>query len=554
MPTYLHGAGGAPGIAIGRVVRYTSAGNDGRLLDSSPEAAVQRFVTAQATAVARLRTQADRLRAEGHVEGAAILDAQSMLVEDPTITDAVVQRVRESGEPLELALDAVIAETRTALEALDDRYLRERAADADAVGREIRKALRGMPAPQPELTPDAIVLAADLTPTETAELRGRVAGVATIHGGPNGHTLILARSLGMPAVVGLGPQAYAVADGAPLILDGDSALLIVDPDQRALEQYTNLVRQAALAPRRIRREQPGQLADGRRVSLYANISRPDEAVLASDQGAEGIGLFRTEFMFLGRVTPPSEDEQYAAYRSVLAAMGTRPVTVRTFDVGGDKPLPYLRRPYELNPFLGVRGIRLCIEQPELFLTQVRALLRAALHGNLAIMLPMVATPDDLAWGRARLKEAAAQLEAAGVPHRADVPLGVMIETPAAAVTADLLARQAAFFSIGSNDLAQYVLAADRGAGDLAQRYPPDAPAVLRLIDMAATAALRAGIGVSVCGEIAGIPEIAPVLVGMGIAELSMAPALIPATKERLSEISFDQAQALARRALLREGL
>ncbi len=236
-------------------------------------------------------------------------------------------------------------------------------------------------------------------------------------------------------------------------------------------------------------------------------------------GAEGIGLFRTEFLFLDRRAAPSEDEQFAAYRATLEIMAGRTVVVRTLDIGGDKPVPYLDLPPEPNPFLGVRGLRLCMRRPELFATQLRALLRAAPYGDLWVMLPMVATPEDLAWGRAQLRLAAESLDAEGIAHRADLRLGIMIETPAAAVTADLLAREAAFFSVGSNDLTQYTMAADRGAAELAARYPHDAPAVLRLIGQAAQAAARAGIPIGVCGDLAGTPEIAPALAGLGIAEL-----------------------------------
>jgi len=231
-------------------------------------------------------------------------------------------------------------------------------------------------------------------------------------------------------------------------------------------------------------------------------------------------------------------------------MAGRPVVIRTLDIGGDKPLPYIDMPHEANPFLGVRALRLCMQRPDLFATQLRALLRAAVHGDLWIMLPMVATLDDLRWGRAQLAAAAESLAAAGVAHRADIPLGIMIETPAAAVTADLLAREAAFFSVGSNDLTQYTMAADRGQGQLRQRYPHDAPAVLRLIAQAAEAAARAGIPIGVCGELAGEPDAAPILAALGVAELSMAPASIPLVKERLRAITLEQARELARAATL----
>jgi phosphotransferase system enzyme I (PtsI) len=554
MPISLRGAGAAPGIALGRAVRYrVPQGGAPAPADPDPEAALARFAAAQQSAAAQLRALADQLRAEGRAPEAAIFDAQALLAEDMFLTDEVARRVRAEGEPLEQALAATIAQMRAALETLEDPYLRQRAADVDAVGQMIAAALRGESNPLQQVPAGAIIVAADLTPAETAGLRGGVvAGFVTAYGGPAGHTAILARALEIPAVVGVGDAALAIPDGAELILDGDAALVIVEPDtgQRRAYEQRRAGQQAARAQRQTLRDLPGQLADGRRVALWANIGHPNEARRALEHGAEGIGLFRTEFLFLDRSSPPGEDEQFAAYRATLETMAGRPVVVRTLDIGGDKPLPYLDLPHEANPFLGTRGLRLCMRYPELFSTQVRALLRAALYGDLWIMLPMVATPEDLAWGRAQLTAAAAALEAEGAAHRADVRLGVMIETPAAAVTADLLARAAAFFSVGSNDLTQYAMAADRGAAELAARYPHDSPAVLRLIAQAAQAAARAGIPIGVCGELAGVPAAAPVLVGLGIAELSMAPASIPLVKERLRTITLAEAQAAARKALM----
>ena len=347
-------------------------------------------------------------------------------------------------------------------------------------------------------------------------------------------------------------QRLTSQNDAEVILDGAAALLIAEPDAQERADYTRRAAElrAESERRQTLRDQPGQLADGHQLALWANIGHPDEARLALEHGAEGIGLFRTEFLFLDRAAPPSENEQYTAYRRTLETMAGRPVVIRTIDIGGDKPLPYLDMPHEDNPFLGVRALRLCMRRPDLFATQLRALLRAAVHGDLWIMLPMVATLDDLRWGRAQLAAAAAALAAEGVPHRADVRLGIMIETPAAAVTADLLAREAAFFSIGSNDLTQYAMAADRGLADLAARYPHDAPAVLRLIAQAAEAANRAGIPIGVCGELAGVPAAALLLAGLGLNELSMAPASIPIVKERLREVTLEQARALAKDALL----
>ncbi|MFL5807547.1 MAG: phosphoenolpyruvate--protein phosphotransferase [Roseiflexaceae bacterium] len=552
MSTHMRGAGGAPGIVLGRAARYFPPPAAPALSEADPEMALKRFAEAQAAAAAQLRALAERLRGQKHADEAGIFDAQALLVEDMFLSDEVARRVRDEGAALEPAITATTAQMREMLAALDDPHLRERAADMDAIGQAILAALRGEASALRDLPAGAIIVAADLTPAETAGLQGgEVAGFATAYGGPTGHTAILARSFGIPAVIGLGAAALDIPDGAGLILDGDAALLVVDPSaaERADYQRRGAEQAAARARRQALRDLPGQLADGHPVALWANIGQPDEARRALEQGAEGVGLFRTEFLFLDRSAAPDEAEQFAAYRATLETMAGRTVVVRTLDIGGDKPVPYLDMPHEANPFLGVRGLRLCMRRPELFATQLRALLRAALYGDLWIMLPMIATPADLAWGRAQLQAAAELLAAEGIAHRADVRLGIMIETPAAAVTADLLAREAAFFSVGSNDLTQYAMAADRGAAELAARYPHDAPAVLRLIGQAAEAAARAGIPIGVCGDLAGTPDVAPALAGLGIAELSMAPAAIPVVKERLRAVTLAEAQAAARRAI-----
>jgi phosphotransferase system enzyme I (PtsI) len=555
MTRHYQGLGGAPGIAFGRVYRYrpdetAPVPTD----DEDAEGALTRFRAAQQSAAEQLYTLEHRLRNEGRTEEADIVDTQALFLEDPAITDEVTRRVREGGEPLEQALAATIAEVRASFEALEDTYWSERAADIDAIGLTLRAALRGAHSPLDNLPPDAIIVAPDLTPAETAVLRsGTVAGFATAYGGPTGHTAILARSLAIPAVVGLGADVLDLADGTELILDGEALLLIAEPDAEQYGHYTQRLAELrqAHAQRQTLHSQPGQLADGQRVALWANIGHPNEARLALEYGAEGVGLFRTEYLFLDRMAPPDEEEQYAAYRQTLEVMDGRPVVIRTLDLGGDKALrfPYLDIPTEANPFLGVRGLRLCMRQPELFQPQLRALLRAASHGDLWVMLPMVATPADLAWGREQLRTAAASLHAEGRAHRADVPLGIMIETPAAAVTVDLLARDAAFLSVGSNDLTQYAMAADRGSAELAAAYPHHAPAVLRLIAQAAAAAVQAAIPIGVCGALAGIPEVAPLLVGMGVHELSMAPPDIPAIKERLLSLTMAEAQEAAHQAL-----
>jgi phosphotransferase system enzyme I (PtsI) len=554
MSIHLTGVGGAPGIVLGRAARYIAVREQpAGSTDESADVALARFAAALEAAAERLRALAERQRLAGHEQEAGIFEFQALLVEDSVLSDGVTSLVRDESQPLDTALARTTAQMRAALAQLDDPYLRERAADVGAIEIEIVRALYGGGPSLADLPAGTIVIAPDLTPAETVELPPGIAGFATAFGGPTGHTAILARSRGIPAIVGLGEAALAIEDGTEVILDGDASVLIAGPapDERAEYQQRLIDQEAVRDRQKTLVGQPGRLADGHPVALWANIGRPQEAALALEHGAEGIGLFRTEFLFLDRNQAPGEDEQYAAYRATLETMAGRTVVIRTLDIGGDKPLPYLDLPPEANPFLGARALRLCMRRPDLFRIQLRALLRAALHGDLWIMLPMVATPEDLAWGRAEVRAAARSLEAAGVDHHAEAPLGIMIETPAAAVTADLLARQAAFFSIGSNDLTQYTMAVDRGLTDLAARYPHDSIAVLRLIADVAEAAQRAGIPVGVCGELAGVPAIAPLLAGMGIHELSMAPASIPAVKECLLGITLAEAQEAARQAAQR---
>lgn len=550
MSATLRGAGGAAGLALGPAYHWQRVSIPTDPPNEPPEAALARFHAAQHTAAHRLRALAERQRAAGLRE-ADLFDAQALLVEDETLTDGVTALLLD-GQPLIPAIQTVVHQMEEALAALDDDYLRERAADIAAVGVELLRALSGDHAPPP-IPPGAIVIADDLTPAETVDLPHHVAGFATAGGGPTGHTIILARSRGVPAVVGLGEAILHIPAGTTLLLDGDAALVMVDPDEAALQAAQE--RMAAIQETRRRqaalRDLPGRLRDGRSIALWANIGRPAEARLARDNGAEGIGLFRTEFLFLDRSAPPDEDEQFAAYRAVITELPNRPIVIRTLDVGGDKPLPYLPLPPEANPFLGVRGVRLSMQRPDLFQVQLRALLRAAFYGDIWIMLPMVTTLADLVWGQEQMREAAAALAAAGIEHRADPPLGIMIETPAAAVLADQFARHAAFFSIGSNDLAQYTLAVDRGHPTLATQYRADDPAVWRMIDLAARAAQQAGIPIGICGELGGEPDAAVALAGLGLNELSMAPARIPVVKERLAQTSWAEAQAAAARMVQR---
>jgi phosphoenolpyruvate-protein phosphotransferase len=545
----LTGITGAPGIAIGLLAVLRERRESSAPGDATAEESLARFSAARAAAQEHLQQLGAELHAEDKADEAAIFDAQAMLAADPSLDSEVRRLVADEGMALESAIEAATERMAQTLAALDDPYLRERAADVRAVGLEIRNRLHG--GDDLEVPSGAIVVARDLTPAQTAVLRKRgIAGFATASGTATGHVAILARALEIPAIVGLGDAALDLVDGAAAILAADDATLIVSPSARDRSRYeSQRVAQAATAERLTAlRDQPAVTTDGVRASLWANIGHPDEAEIARRYGAEGVGLFRTEFLFLDRDLAPTEDEQCESYSAALRAMSPHPVIVRTLDIGGDKPIPYLPALHESNPFLGVRGLRFGMRFLDLFRDQLRALLRAAVHGDLRIMLPMVATVEDVRWARAELESAAAALARDGVDHRADVPLGVMIETPAAAVALDLLAPHISFGSVGSNDLAQYTLAADRTDADLSRRYRHDDPAVLRLIGMAARAARDAGIEISLCGELGSDPEMAIVLLGLGVHKISMSPTAIPRVKEAIRAISFADATRRAAEA------
>ncbi|MGN6675084.1 MAG: phosphoenolpyruvate--protein phosphotransferase [Thermomicrobiales bacterium] len=544
----LRGSAGAPGFAAGPLVFLRAATGQTTDLPTDPAVAAARFAVAQQVVAAEFAALAGQLRAAGKTDEAGIFDAQALLAADTTLLGEVRVRL-DAGLPLLAAVRAASDAVAATLAMLDDPYLRERAADIRAVGAQLDAALRGVVAP-PASAPGAIVAAREFTPAQVSALHGGgAAGLATASGTATGHVAILARALGCPCVVGLGDALLDLPEGEPALLDASAGTLLVAPtpeDEAAFAAWRSAAR-AATGRQHILTGVPAATADGHRVHLWANIGHPDEVRAAVAAGAEGVGLFRTEFLFLDRERPPSEEEQYTAYVAALDALAGRPLIARTLDIGGDKPLPYLPLPPEPNPFLGVRGIRVARRYPDLFDTQARALLRAAAHGDLRIMLPLVATPEDVAWAHTRLTAVAGTLARGGVPHRAAVPLGIMVETPAAAVALDLLAAEGrlTFCSIGSNDLAQYTLAADRGNGDLAARYRHDDPAVFRLIRLAVETAQRQGLDISLCGELAADPIAAVVLVGLGLEHLSLAPSALPGVQLALQQVTLAEARERA---------
>jgi phosphotransferase system enzyme I (PtsI) len=396
----------------------------------------------------------------------------------------------------------------------------------------------------------AVLVTHDLTPSLTVQLdREAISAIATDEGTNTSHIAILARSLGLPAVVGLRDATSRLRGGEMVVIDGGAGTLTVEPDAGELAEFSARAEFEAHEEAELRtlaRAEP-VTRDGETLVLRANVDLPEEAEAAATSGADGVGLMRTEFLVVGRATMPDEDEQYRAYARVVDAFGGRPVVIRTFDIGGDK-LPVGGFPAEANPFLGWRAIRMCLDQPELFKTQLRALLRAALHGDVRIMLPLVVSVDEVREARGLLGDAAAELRAAGTPHRDDVSLGVMIETPAAALSAESFVGEAAFFSIGTNDLVQYTLAVDRGNAQLAPRFTSLHPAVLRLIRHVAKVGHTHGMEVCVCGEMASQPLMAYALMGLGLRTLSVAPRSVPAVKRIVRGVRMDRARDAAEAA------
>jgi phosphotransferase system enzyme I (PtsI) len=526
----MKGIPASPGIAIGRVLKLEEPVitiETKTVPDAEAEAL--RLKNAVEKSAQQILIIARTVREQGHAEEAEVFGAHQLMLEDPEWVGRIEAKILKEALNAEAAVDSVTAEFVAIFDAMDDDYLKARAADLkDVSGRLIRNLLGIVPVDLGALTEPVILTARDLTPSDTALLRQEtILGFITALGNKTSHTAIIARTLGIPAVVGFA-EALELPDGTLAALDGDTGEIwpLPTPEQQTLLEKKKAEQDTDRQALEALRGQPSQTLDGFEVELAGNIGKADNVKYVVEHDGEGIGLFRSEFLYMDREDAPTEEEQYQAYTSVVTAMGTKPVVIRTLDAGGDKHIPYINTGEEMNPFLGFRAIRICLADPALFRTQLRAILRASAHGNVKIMFPMIATLAEWRAAKAAVDAVKAELTLEGIPFDNALEIGIMVEIPSAAVLADLFAKEVDFFSIGTNDLTQYMLAADRMNERLDTLYSTFNPAVLRMIRQVIQAGNAAGKWVGMCGEAAGDLRMIPLLIAMGLEEFSMAPASI----------------------------
>ena len=522
-----------------------------------PEEEWKRFVQAQEETSKQLDVAYLKAQEELGEEEAGIFGAQKLMLQDPELIKTVKSRVDSELINVETALYETAESFALQLEAIDDEYLSARALDIrDVTSRLLRNLLGLKDSPADGLKIPSIITAQDLTPSDTVLLnKDYVLGLCTEVGGSTSHTAILARGLGIPAVVGAGEPLRKIKTGDKLVIDGDAGEIIIDADKKSLIQFRDRQKKflKTQADAEAISHQPAITTDGHQVEVVANIGSVDDVQPALLSGAEGVGLLRSEFLYLERSSLPTEEEQYESYKTIGDAFGDRPVILRSLDVGGDKDIPYIDMPPEANPFLGVRAIRLCLSRPDIFKPQLRAALRAGYGNNLKLMFPMVATVDDVVKVREVLEECKQELRDEGQDVAEEMEIGIMIEIPSAAVMADQLAEVVDFFSIGTNDLSQYALAADRTNAQVAPMASGFQPAVFRLIKMVIDAAHAKGKWVGLCGEMAGELLAIPILLGLGLDEFSMNPPAVPFAKRLIRSISMEHARQVAEIAINLKG-
>lgn len=552
--TQLTGIAASDGIAIAKAYRFVQPDlTFAKTTVHDIEAEQQRLAAALAKAEQELVIIRQQTFEKFSAEEAAIFEAHLLVVHDPELLGPINQKIADEAVNAEYALHEVSSMFVALFEGMDDEYMSARASDIRDVTNRILAHLLGVHIPNPSnMNEQVIIVANDLTPSETAQLdRNFVLGFITDIGGRTSHSAIMARSLEIPAVVGAGIATTTIQDGDYLIVDGLTGQVLVNPSAEVIADYQEKAQnyRAQQAEWSTLVNEQTVSKDGVHVELAANIGSPSDLDGVLRHGAEGIGLYRTEFLYMGRENLPSEEEQFTAYKTVLEGMKGKPVVIRTLDIGGDKHLPYLPLQEEMNPFLGHRAIRLCLDQQELFRTQLRALLRASVCGNLKIMFPMIATIQEFRAAKEILLEEKEKLIAGGIAVGSSIELGMMVEIPSTAVMADIFAKEVDFFSIGTNDLIQYTMAADRMNEKVSYLYQPYNPAILRLIQMVIKAAHQEQKWVGMCGEMAGDEHAVPLLLGLGLDEFSMNATSILKTRALLKQLSVPEMQSLATEAL-----
>jgi phosphocarrier protein FPr len=548
-PNLLLGVSASPGLGVGKVVQLRRDEIEVEEQGDDPHQERRRLDDALDLAKVQLEALQAELHAQADPAKAAIFAAHQELLDDPDLLDIAESSIAK-GKSAAYAWQRAYTTHAERLAQLRNELLAGRANDLRDVGRRVLGIITGQPLEQPELEPETILIAEELTPSDTASLdRTRVLGFCTVGGGSTSHVAILARALDIPAVAGIEPRALDLEDGRPVILDGTRGTLRLDPDPQEIDRIKEIKAKTAAkrAADLAAANQPAVTSDGHRVEVVANIGGEDEARQAIELGAEGVGLLRSEFLYLERTSAPTEDEQHEIYAGISSALEDRPLIIRTLDVGGDKPLPYMPLPREENPFLGVRGVRIALDRPEIMRTQIRAILRVSNNQRLGLMFPMIATLDEI-----RSVKAVVEEEREKVRRTEPVQIGIMVEVPSAAVMAEQFAKEVDFFSVGTNDLTQYTLAMDRGHPKLAPKADAMNPAVLRLIAHTVDGAHAHGKWVGVCGGIASDLQAVPILVGLGVDELSVSVPSVPAVKAEVRNHTLDECKTLAQQALAQD--
>ncbi|MGG7618654.1 phosphoenolpyruvate--protein phosphotransferase [Robertmurraya sp. GLU-23] len=551
---FLNGIAASSGIAIAKAYRlvepdltFTKKSIDNETVE------IDRFRAALNQSKVELEGIRDKAKVELGADKAAIFEAHLLVLSDPELVSPIEDKVKTDKVNAEFALKETADMFVAMFESMDNEYMKERAADIRDVTKRVLSHLLGVQIVNPSMiSEEVIIVAEDLTPSDTAQLnRQFVKGFTTDIGGRTSHSAIMARSMEIPAVVGTKTATEEIQNGDLVIVDGLNGQVYINPTAEEVERFKS--EHAAFEAQKAEwaklvNEQT-VTSDGHHVELAANIGTPKDLKGVINNGGEGVGLYRTEFLYMGRDQLPTEEEQFESYKAVLEGMDGKPVVVRTLDIGGDKELPYLNLPKEMNPFLGFRAIRLCLEEQDMFRTQLRALLRASVYGNLKIMFPMIATLAEFREGKAILEEERQKLQAEGVAVSEKIELGIMVEIPSTAVIADQFAKEVDFFSIGTNDLIQYTMAADRMNERVSYLYQPYNPAILRLVKMVIDAAHKEGKWAGMCGEMAGDEQAIPVLLGLGLDEFSMSATSILKARSQIRNLSKADMEALASEVL-----